>query len=78
MEFARRALLWCTGINYLILVLWFWLYVLLRRQLHRIWTRWFRMTAEQFDVLNYGGMAVYKVGILLLNITPLLALYLVE
>jgi hypothetical protein len=36
------------------------------------------MTAEQFDVLNYGGMAVYKVGILLLNITPLLALYLVE
>ena len=26
------------------------------------------------DALNYGGMAVYKIGVLLLNVAPLLAL----
>jgi hypothetical protein len=33
------------------------------------------LTAEQFDALNFGGMAVYKLGILLLNLAPCVALY---
>jgi hypothetical protein len=77
-QFARRALLWCAALNYAVLILWFLLYVLLRSWLHGIWSGWFQMTAAQFDVLNYAGMALYKVGILLLNITPLLALYLAD
>jgi hypothetical protein len=39
--------------------------------------RWFRLTPAQFDALHYGGMAVYKVGILLLNLVPLIALSIV-
>jgi hypothetical protein len=29
------------------------------------------------DALHYGSMAVYKIGILLLNLVPLVALWLV-
>ena len=32
---------------------------------------------EQFDALHYAGMALYKVGILLLNLVPYIALRLV-
>ncbi|WP_257387208.1 DUF6868 family protein [Tahibacter caeni] len=31
-----------------------------------------------FDAIHYGGMAVYKIGILLFNLAPLLALHLLR
>ena len=74
-EMARSTLLWCTVINYAVLAIWFLLYVLAHGWLCRLWGRWFRLTAEQFDALNFGGMALYKLGILLLNLAPCIALY---
>lgn len=29
-----------------------------------------------FDAIHYAGLAVYKIGIFLMNLAPLLALYL--
>jgi hypothetical protein len=43
----------------------------------RLHGRWFRLTTAQFDAIHYAGMAVYKVGITLLNLVPLVALSLV-
>jgi hypothetical protein len=73
-DLACRTLLWCTILNYSFVVLWFLLYLSFRRWLQGLWGRWFHLTAEQFDVLNFGGMALYKVGILLLNLVPYIAL----
>ncbi|MGZ5055092.1 MAG: DUF6868 family protein [Methylobacter sp.] len=39
--------------------------------------RWFSLSAETFDTIHYVGMALYKIGILLLNIAPLIALWLI-
>ena len=33
------------------------------------------MSGEQFDVLHYGGMSIYKIGIILFNLVPLVALW---
>jgi hypothetical protein len=71
---AREYLLWCTIINYAILLVWFGLFTLERDWMERMHGRWFRLSAEQFDAIHYGGMAVYKIGILLLNLVPLIAL----
>jgi hypothetical protein len=68
------VLVWCVGINYGVLLLWFGVFVLAHDLLYRIHTRWFKLSVEAFDALHYGGMAVYKVGVLLLNLVPLLAL----
>ena len=38
--------------------------------------RWFKLSAETFDAIHYSGMAVYKIGILLFNLVPLVALFL--
>ena len=67
-------LLWCTVLNYLILVLWFIAFTLAHDWIFRLHGRWFHLTADQFDSLHYGGMAAYKIGILLLNLVPLIAL----
>lgn len=73
----RSALLWCTAINYVLLVLWFLLFTVAHRWLNGIWGRWFRLSVEQFDALNCGGIVLYKTGILLFNLVPYLALRIV-
>ena len=73
-EMARSTLLWCTVINYALLLIWFLLYTLPHGWLYRLWGRWFRLTAEQFDTLNFAGIVLYKLGILLLNLVPFAAL----
>jgi hypothetical protein len=70
-------LLWCTILNYLVLLLWFLAFLLAHDWMLKLHGRWFRLTTSQFDTLHYGGMAVYKVGILLLNLVPLIALNMV-
>jgi hypothetical protein len=40
----------------------------------RIHSRWFKLSLETFDAIHYGGLAIYKIGIILLNLVPLIAL----
>ena len=67
LEIARDFLLWCTAINYGVLLVWFALFVTARDWLRRLHGRWFRLTDGQFDALHYAGMSVYKIGVLLFN-----------
>ncbi len=64
----------CTGINYVILLLWFLCFRFVHDGLYRLHSRWFRVSVETFDALHYGGMAFYKILILFFNLTPLLVL----
>ena len=77
MDLIRNALLWCAAINYGMLALWALLFILLHDGLHRLTRRWFRLSAEQFDAFNYGGILLYKVAIFLFNLAPYVALRLV-
>ena len=77
-EFARRFLLWCTIVNYGVLIVWFWGYVFVHDPLFGLLGQWYHLSLEQFDVLNYGLIGVYKVGILLFNIVPLVVLYILR
>ena len=40
-------------------------------------TRWFKLSVESFDAIHYAGMATYKLGIIFLNLVPLLALWII-
>jgi len=76
-EIARSALLWCTVINYGLLVVWFAFFALPHEWLYRLWGRWFHLSAEQFDAVSYAGIVLYKMGILLFNLVPYIALRIV-
>jgi hypothetical protein len=76
-DVVRNFFLWCAVINYLVLVVWFLLLVLPHQWLYRFWGKWFPLTAERFDAISFAGMALYKMGILLFNLTPYVALRIV-
>ena len=70
----RGALLWSALINYGVLLLWFLFFIVAHDWIYLLHGRWFRLSIEQFDMVHYAGMAIYKIGILLLNLVPWLTL----
>ena len=77
-EIARDALLWCAVINYGVLLLWFLFFRFAHDWMYRFHGRWFRMPAERFDAIHYTAMAIYKIGIILFNLVPYVALHIVS
>ena len=71
----KEILLWSIVINYGILMIWFGVFSLAHDWLFRLHNRWFKLSNETFDAIHYGSMAMYKIGIMLLNLVPLLALW---
>jgi len=74
----KEFLLWSTAINYGILFLWFGVFVFAHDWLYRMHSRWFKLSVETFDALNYVGVSIYKIGVLLLNLVPLIVLYIIS
>jgi hypothetical protein len=77
LESTRSFFLWCTVINYGILLLWAGLFFFAHDGLLRLWGKWARVTVEQFDLLNLGGISLYKMGVFLFNLVPCIALYII-
>lgn len=73
-ETLRSMLAWCTLLNYAILLIWFFVVVFARGWLYRLHTQWFKLSEERFDMINYVGMMLFKLLILVFNLIPYLAL----
>ena len=74
-ETVRSALLRCALINYAILSVWFLVFILAHDWIYLLHSRWFHLSVEQFDMLHYAGMSIFKIGTILFNLVPYLALY---
>ena len=75
-DFLTRFLLASLVFNYAVLMVWFVLFVFARGWLRALHGRWFQLSDPVFDALHYGAMAFYKLGIVLFNLAPLVALWL--
>ena len=73
-----RFLLCSLAINYAVLLIWFMAFVFARDQIRALHGKWFRLSEGTFDAIHYGGMAAYKIGILFLNLAPLVALHFIR
>ena len=71
---VKQFLLICTLINYGMITVWFLVFVYAHDGLYKQHSRWFKISPEAFDKIHYAGMAVYKIGVLLLNLVPYIAL----
>jgi hypothetical protein len=69
-------LLWGAAINYAVLLLWVGVFLFAHESMYRLHTRWFSISREAFDMLNYGGIGLYKLGNILFFLVPALALLL--
>ena len=72
---ALQALLgWSLVINYGFLMLWFLFFTLGQQWMLALHRQWFKLTVEQFDAANELCVGFYKIGIILLNLRPYVAL----
>ena len=76
--FVKDVLLWCTIINYAVLFFWFGVFVVAHDWLLNLHGRLFRLSDERINSIHYLGMAIYKIGILLFNLVPYVALSIVS
>jgi hypothetical protein len=76
-EVARTFLLWCTVINYGVLMVWFLFFVYAHDWIRGLHGRWFRVPGDQFDAIHYAMMGIFKLGIILFNLVPLVVLYII-
>jgi hypothetical protein len=73
-ETVRNALLWCSIIDYAVLLLWFLILILPHQWMYRLSGRPFHLTAEQFDAVNLAGIMLFKLLIIIFNLVPYIAL----
>jgi hypothetical protein len=75
---TRNFLLWCTVINYVVLLVWFLVFVFAHDWMLRIHGKWFRLSRDQFDALHYAGLGIFKIGIILFNLVPFVVLSILD
>lgn len=78
LETISRFLLYSTLLNYGLVTIWFLTFYYAHDWLHRMHNHWFPMPKEPFDIIHYSGMALYKIGIMLFNLVPYIALCLMK
>jgi len=77
LETIRAVLAWCTVINLGLFIWWFLFFALAHDWMYRLHGKWFKISVEKFDALHYAGMALFKMGLLLFNLVPYLAMRIV-
>jgi len=73
-ELMQAFLGWCFAVNYGVLFVWFLCFTLGHDWLFALHSRWFKLSVELFDAINYLCMGFYKLSIILFNLTPYLVL----
>jgi len=74
-EQIQQFLLWCTLINFGVLLWWAAFFIFAHDLVYRMHSRFFVLSRERFDAIHYAGMAFYKLSILLFNLVPWIALH---
>ena len=69
----RFILGWCTVINMGILSVWFLLFVFGHDWIYGLHSKWFNISVEKYDSINYTLMGFFKLSTLLFNAVPYLA-----
>jgi hypothetical protein len=77
LETVRDFFAWCTVINWGLLLFWFLYFKLGHDWIYKCHSKWFDIPVDKFDAIHYGGMAAYKMGTILFNLVPYLALRIV-
>ncbi len=77
LEIIRSALAWCTVINWVLLLWWILFFTLAHDWVYRFHSKWYNISVDKFDAIHYGGIAFFKILILMFNLVPYLALRIV-
>jgi hypothetical protein len=69
--------MWCTIINFGLLILFTIMIIPAEDLVYRIHSKWFSFSRETFNVVIYSFLGLYKIAILVFNLVPWIALLIV-
>lgn len=78
LEMARNFFMWCSIINYGLLILWAGLFVFAHDSYQSFNEFMIRRKIEHFDTLHYAGIALFKLAVILFNLVPWVVLTLLR
>ena len=70
--------MWCSIINSSLLLVWFAIFALAPDVVYQLQERWFNGSKETFNQLMYSFLALFKLFVIIFNITPYVALLLMS
>ena len=73
----KDFLLFCVIVNYVFLLIWAGAFIFAHGWMYRLHSRWFKIPVETFDAIHYAGLAIYKISVIMFNLVPLIALWIV-
>ena len=73
-ETIRRILAWCTVFNWGLMFLWLGMFTLAGDWAYGIHGKWFGISRDTFNKVNYTGMSFYKMLVFCFNLVPYLVL----
>ena len=73
----QQLFLWCTVINYVLLMLWWLMFILPHTWIYNVSGKPFKMSPDEFDKYNLAGIGLYKLAIILFCLVPAIALRLI-
>jgi len=76
-EFVTAFFMWCSIINGGLLLFWTLMWMLSPNLVYKTQSSWFPMPREQFDLVMYKFIGLFKIMFLVFNLVPYLALQIV-
>jgi hypothetical protein len=72
-----KFFMWCTIINAAMLVFWSVMFLLALDFVYSMHSKWFHISRETFNVAIYSFLGFFKIGFLVFNVVPYVALLIV-
>ena len=77
MDQLQSFFMWCTVINSAILLWWWLAFAWMHDWVFKMHTRWYDLTKEKFDAIQYLVIGLLKIAIIVFNLVPYLALLII-
>jgi hypothetical protein len=68
---------WVSVINYVVLIIWFLIFISAKTWYYKLTSKWFKISEEKFDAINYVLMGIYDLSIFAFFVVPYIALRIV-
>ena len=77
-EIIRNIFAWCLVMNFGLLLLWLVMFLFAHDWIYKMHSKWYKITPDSFNAINYGGLGIYKMIVIVFNLFPYIAMHIVR
>ncbi len=69
---------WCTILNLTVFLFWTAIFMFIPESTYRTQSKWFPISRENYNLVYYSFLGLFKIVFLVFNVTPLLTLLIIN